>query len=140
MASPHDTAKAPKRVLVVDDYPDAIEVWKLLLEASGYGVATATDGASALRVAAQHRPDAVVVDLQLPDVPGLELARMLREQTAPAARLIALTGRAITPELEQQLVQVFDDVLVKPCEPSDLLARIEGTIPSRNATAPTGVE
>jgi CheY-like chemotaxis protein len=113
-------------VLIVDDYPDGAEVWKMLLETSGFSVATAVTGAAALESAADRAPDAVVLDLQLPDVSGLEVARKLRERKARPLRLIALTGKAMTPELEAQLRQVFDAVLIKPCEPKELLERLVG--------------
>jgi len=122
----------PTHVLIVDDYPDGTEVWKMLLETSGFSVATAVTGAAALRSAADRAPDAVVLDLQLPDVSGLEVARKLRERETRPLRLIALTGRAMTPELAAQLGQVFDAVLIKPCEPKDLLEHLVGSETTRS--------
>jgi CheY-like chemotaxis protein len=124
---PDSISGAPEcatHVLIVDDYPDGTEVWKMLLETSGYSVATAVTGAAALESAADRAPDAVVLDLQLPDVSGFEVAKKLRERETRPMQLIALTGRAMTRELEAQLSQVFDAVLIKPCEPRDLLERL----------------
>jgi CheY-like chemotaxis protein len=119
---------APKpHVLLVDDYADALEVWRMLFETSGYTVSTAGTGASALDYAASLTIDAAVVDLQLPDASGLEVGRQLR-LTRGSLALIALTGRALTLDATRELAAVFDAVLIKPCEPADLLATIERTI------------
>lgn len=123
-----------KHVLLVDDYPDALEVWKLLLESFGYDVALASNGVDALDRAAACTPDVVIIDLQLPDLSGVEVGRRLRAgpQTADAT-LIALTGRAITSHAEGgELADVFDAVFIKPCEPAMLLAEI-----ARGPRAPT---
>lgn len=125
-SAPASAKIAAKQVLLVDDYPDALEVWTFFLEASGYTVITASTGQAALQQAHERAPDAIVLDLQLPDMPGLEVGRRLRMHSATGrSTLIALTGRALTPELEEQLHGVFDAVLIKPCEPDELLARIE---------------
>ncbi|MEZ5319161.1 MAG: response regulator [Vicinamibacterales bacterium] len=115
----------PAHVLLVDDYPDALEVWTLFLQTSGYDVAAAADGSTALRAALARTPHVVVLDLQLPDLSGLEVARRLRAAPATASiPLIALTGRALPADVAEARAAGFDDVLVKPCEPSDLLAAI----------------
>jgi CheY-like chemotaxis protein len=121
-------AGAPaKHVLLVDDYVDAREIWAMLLQASGYSVATAATGAAALQSAAERVPDAIVLDLQLPDLPGVEVGRRLRQQPATTdSLLIALTGRALTPEAAGELGEIFDAVLIKPCEPQALIDRLEG--------------
>jgi CheY-like chemotaxis protein len=123
-------------VLLVDDYADALEVWKLLLEAAGYSVAVAKTGADALEAAAQRLPQVAVVDLKLPDLPGSEVARRLKDmpgEDSPA--LIALTGRPLTPADRKQLEAVFRTVLIKPCEPSLLLANIQDAISARRSAA-----
>jgi two-component system cell cycle response regulator DivK len=125
-SAPPSAKIASKHVLLVDDYLDALEVWTFFLEASGYTVCTASTGQAALQQADARPPDAIVLDLQLPDLPGLEVGRRLRMQASTArSTLIALTGRALTQELEEQLRDVFDAVLIKPCEPAELVARIE---------------
>ena len=83
---------APIRVMVVDDHPmwrDAVA--RDLTEAGYEVVATVTDGAQALRVAGPARPDVVVLDLQLPDMSGVEVTRGLRA-THPAARVLVLSA------------------------------------------------
>ena len=84
---------ARRHVLLVDDFEDALEVWTMFFEASGYTVTTAGTAASALERAASPSLDAVVLDLQLPDASGLDVGRRLRA-TRDGLALVALTGRA----------------------------------------------
>lgn len=127
-----------KHVLLVDDYADALEIWTMLLQACGYTVATAKSGAEALRSAAERPLHAVVLDLQLPDLSGVEVGRRLRQRPETAeVLLIALTGRALSPAAAGELGEVFDAVLIKPCEPQALIDRLEGP---RSATLRTRKE
>lgn len=113
-------------VLLVDDYPDALEVWTLFLQTAGYSVAAAANGHTALELASEQAPHVVVLDLQLPDLSGLEVAKRLRGRAETSTvPLIALTGRALPSEIAEARAAGFDAVLVKPCEPSQLLAEIE---------------
>ena len=122
----------PTRILIVDDYPDVLEVWTLYLRAVGFDVAAAADGGSALRLARAETPDIVVLDLQLPDVSGLDVARQLRGDVLTASvPLIALTGRAMPNEIAEARDAGFDAVLVKPCEPAQLLQEIHRVLAER---------
>lgn len=113
------------RILLVDDYTDALEVWTLFLEASGYEVAPAATGAEALAAVGRKAPHVAVLDLQLPDMSGLDLARQLRNRTdTRGIPLIALTGRAEPEDIADARAAGFDTVLVKPCDPSDLIQTI----------------
>ena len=60
-----------KRILLVDDYPDALEIWGLYLRSLGYEIRTAQDGLSAVKEAHDFHPDAIVMDLELPGIIGL---------------------------------------------------------------------
>ena len=116
---------ASSTVLIVDDYPDALDVWALYLRAEGFRVLTATDGAHALAQVHTHRPDVVVLDLELPDVSGCDVARQLR--AAPETRhipLIAATGCSHGMQLERAREAGFDRVMVKPCDPDVLVEEI----------------
>src|SRR5262245_54794851 len=72
------TRRMAMRILVIDDYVDAVEVWELYLRAAGFEVLTATDGVSGLQLARTERPDVVVMDLQMPGLSGVEVAQALR--------------------------------------------------------------
>ena len=60
----------PPSLLIVDDYPDALDVWGLYLRAEGFNVLTAADGQSAFAEAVRQKPDVIVMDLELPESPG----------------------------------------------------------------------
>jgi CheY-like chemotaxis protein len=113
------------RILLVDDYPDALETWGLFLELKGYDVLTAADGNSAVNLAVSHRPDVIVMDLDLPGITGYEAARLIRGRNETARiPLIAATGYSQGTHLDQARRAGFDSVLVKPCDPDLLIAEI----------------
>ena len=72
---------AGKKVLVVDDDTKTVELVKLYLNRDGYRVVTAYDGNEALRLAREAHPDLIVLDLMLPGIDGLEICRILREES-----------------------------------------------------------
>jgi CheY-like chemotaxis protein len=112
------------KVLLVDDYLDSLEVWALYLSAEGFDVNTAADGLSALRLVESTTPDVVVMDLDLPGMSGIEVARALRAQPANVRLpLIAVTGHTGT-KLDAARQAGFDAALVKPCPPDALTLQI----------------
>ena len=125
-------------VLLVDDYPDALEVWEIFLAAEGCEVITANDGARALEIARTQRPDVIVMDFQMPGLSGPSVAEALREDPATAQiPLIAVTGRRM--ELAEARRLGFVALIVKPCEPDALLAAIRRVaLDDQPAPAPPG--
>ena len=110
-------------VLLVDDYPDALDVWEIFLTAAGCQVMTASDGAQALAIARSQRLDVIVMDFQMPGLSGPSVAEALREDPATAQiPLIAVTGRRM--DLAEARGLGFVALIVKPCEPDVLLAEI----------------
>ena len=113
-------------VLIVDDYPDALDIWAIYLRSLGYRVSTAVDGAEAIAQAERLRPDIIVLDLELPGVSGFEAARHIRSfpetQHIP---LVAATGYSHARQLALARESGFDRVVVKPCDPNQLVAEIE---------------
>src|SRR5947209_5383930 len=87
---------SPLRVLVVEDCPDARDTTALLLQAWGCDTSVAADGPAALGAVADHRPDVVLLDLGLPGMHGLEVARRLRRSAPGPDRplLVSLSGYA----------------------------------------------
>jgi CheY-like chemotaxis protein len=113
-------------ILIVDDYPDALDIWTLYLGALGYLVSTAADGATAIAQAEQLQPDLVVLDLELPGISGFEAARRLRRNPATHdIPLIAATGYSHHRQLSMAREAGFDQVLVKPVDPETLVQEIE---------------
>ena len=120
------TLVPPKRILLVDDYPDALEIWGLYLQSLGYQVATADDGLKAVQQAHEFKPDVIVLDLELPGITGFEAAVRLRQASDTRdIPLIAATGYSHVKQLDQARASGFDTSVVKPCEPGALVGEIE---------------
>ena len=135
----------PKRILLVDDYPDALEIWGLYLRAQGYAIETAEDGLAAVEQAHHSKPDIIVLDLELPGITGFEAAVRLRESAVTRQiPLIAATGYSHVAQLEHARQSGFDSIVVKPCEPAALVAEIErlleGERDHREQPQPSSVE
>jgi CheY-like chemotaxis protein len=114
------------RILLVDDYPDALETWGLYLRTCGFDVITAANGKEAIEAALAERPDLIVMDLELPGISGFEAARRLRGMEATSAiPLIAATGYSHLHQLTEAQQAGFDVILVKPCDPAELVAEIQ---------------
>ena len=120
------------RILVVDDDPQILRALRINLRARGYEVDAADSGAAALRSAAAHPPDLVVLDLGLPDMDGAEVIRGLRGwSTVP---IIVLSGRAGGTDKVEALDAGADDYVTKPFGVDELLARIRAV--TRRVHAP----
>jgi CheY-like chemotaxis protein len=114
------------RILLVDDYPDALETWGLYLRTCGFEVITAANGKEAIDAAVSQRPDLIVMDLELPGISGFEAARRLRAMAATSSiPLIAATGYSHRHQLNEAQQAGFDVILVKPCDPGELVAEIQ---------------
>lgn len=120
-----------KHILIVDDYPDALDIWALYLRSMGYRVSTAADGESALAQAERLHPDLIVLDLELPRLSGFEVAERLRANTATQAiPLIAATGYSHVKQLDRARGAGFDQIVIKPCDPDTLVEEIERLLPA----------
>jgi two-component system KDP operon response regulator KdpE len=115
------------RVLVIDDEPQIVRVLVIHLEARGYEVEPAHDAAEGLRLAAEHRPDVVVLDLDLPGTEGAEMLRALRERTG-GAQLLALSARRTHEDKAEALAAGADDYVTKPFGLDALLARVRAAV------------
>lgn len=110
-----------KTVIVADDHASTRRVVTELLRADGWTVFEARDGVELLGLAALHTPDAVISDLSMPRMDGLEAGRVLRRRPAFGSRcLIAITARQLTVGQERQIGLVFDHLIEKPVRPSAL--------------------
>jgi two-component system, cell cycle response regulator DivK len=119
-----------KHILIVDDYPDALEIWALYLRSLGYRVSTAGDGESALAQAERLHPDLVVLDLELPRLSGFEVAERLRANPdTHSIPLIAATGYSHMKQLDRARAAGFDQIVIKPCDPDLLVEEIERHLP-----------
>ena len=114
------------RVLVVDDERKIRELVASYLGREGYAVTTADCGEAALATAVRERPDLVVLDLRLPDIPGEEVARALRNLAR--IPIIMLTARSGEDDRVAGLRLGADDYLVKPFSVRELAARVEAVL------------
>ncbi|SCL39388.1 two-component system, OmpR family, KDP operon response regulator KdpE [Micromonospora pallida] len=110
------------RILVVDDEPQILRALRINLRARGYDVDVAATGTAALKAAASHPPDLVVLDLGLPDVDGVDVIQGLRGWTT--VPIIVLSGRAGSDDKVTALDAGADDYVTKPFGVDELLARI----------------
>jgi two-component system response regulator MprA len=119
------------KILVVDDDPAVSGSLERALRLEGYEVETAADGGSALQALAIASPDAVVLDLQLPDIDGLEVCRRLRS-AGDDTPVLMLTARDAVNDRVQGLDAGADDYLVKPFALAELLARLRALLRRRS--------
>ncbi|MGC4937185.1 response regulator [Kribbella sp. DT2] len=121
------------RVLVVDDEPQIVRALQINLKARRYEVHVAGSGTAALKVAAQHPPDLVILDLGLPDFDGVEVIRGLRGWTE--APILVLSGRTDSTDKVEALDAGADDYVTKPFGIDELLARMRAVLRRSNAGA-----
>jgi two-component system, cell cycle response regulator DivK len=127
------------RVLLVDDYPDAREMYTAYLELSGFDVVEAGDGAEALQRAAEAAPDIILMDLSLPVMDGWEATRRLKADHRTASiPVVALTGHALTGLSEGARRAGCDAFVSKPCLPEDLVREIRTILDARAAAQRKG--
>ena len=114
------------RVLVIDDEPQIVRVLRTVLEKHGYQTDTALTGQAALAAAARRPPALVVVDLDLPDMKGVEVIRSFRRWSR--APIIVLSGRARSRDKVDALDAGADDYVTKPFSTDELLARLRAAL------------
>jgi two-component system response regulator MprA len=115
------------RLLVVDDDPSVREALALVLDLNGFDVATAGDGREALRALSSEAPDAVVLDVLMPGIDGLEVCRRIRA-VGDRTPVLMLTARAEISERVAGLEAGADDYLVKPFAREELIARLRALL------------
>lgn len=115
----------PLTILVVDDEPDLLELVAYNLRQAGHEVLTASDGVRALEMVRARAPDVIVLDVMMPGLSGLEVARRLRSQTGTASiPIVMLTARAEERHEIEGLQAGADDYVTKPFSMQVLLARV----------------
>jgi two-component system, cell cycle response regulator DivK len=103
------------QVLVVEDNEKNMKLFRDVLQAKGYRTLEATTGAQAVELAVEHGPDLVLMDIQLPDIDGVEaLSRLRADGRTASIPVLALTSQAMTGDRERFLAAGFDDYLSKP--------------------------
>ncbi|GAA3863682.1 response regulator transcription factor [Tessaracoccus defluvii] len=123
----------PIRVVAVDDEPSLIELLSMAMRYEGWDVHTATTGTEAVRVAREVRPDALVLDMMLPDFDGLEVMRRVRTEQ-PDVPVIFLTARDGVADRIAGLTAGGDDYVTKPFSLEEVIARLRGLLRRSGAT------
>src|SRR6266446_1080187 len=137
----HETETKPDRprVLLVDDYPDAREMYTEYLEFSGFEVVEAENGMEALQRAVDAAPDIILMDLSLPVMDGWEATRRLKaDARTNRIPVVALTGHALVGISEGAMKAGCDAFVTKPCLPEDLVKEIHKVLDKAADSAPAG--
>ncbi len=113
-------------MLVVDDEPEIVRILRDYLERAGFAVITASDGDSAVATGHRHRPDIVILDLTLPGIDGLDVARSLRRDAQ--VPIIMLTARSDETDRIVGLELGADDYVAKPFSPREVVARVRAVL------------
>jgi two-component system cell cycle response regulator DivK len=116
---------AGEQILVVEDNEKSMKLVRDVLQATGYRTLEATTGRQGVELAAEHAPDLVLMDIQLPEADGVEALRRLREDERTAAiPVLAVTAQAMHGDREQFLAAGFDGYISKPVDLVELLATV----------------
>jgi two-component system, cell cycle response regulator DivK len=114
-----------KRILVVEDQPDNRQILRDLLTSADFEVIEAEDGEAGLAAAAEHRPDLILMDVQLPGIDGYEATRRLKaDATLHEVPVIAVTAHALSGAEQEARAAGCDGYISKPISPRQLLAKV----------------
>lgn len=116
----------PTRILIVEDHELSLKLLKDVLEFYGYAIISTNLGAAALDLAREHRPHLILLDIQLPDIPGTEAAgRLKADEQVRGIPIIAVTAFAMPDDRVKILNSGCDDYVTKPINLRDFLALVE---------------
>lgn len=129
----------PETILVIEDEEDVTDLIRYHLKKAGFRVLIAGDGATGLGVATSEHPDAIILDLMLPGLNGLEVAKRLRAQERTSETPLLMLSAKGEPESRIKGLELgADDYLPKPFSPRELVLRIQALI--RRRSAPSAAE
>jgi two-component system cell cycle response regulator DivK len=119
-----------RRILIVEDTPDNRQIMRDLLTSAGYELIEATDGEAGVAAAFEHRPDLILMDIQLPVLDGYEATRRIKANPATCAiPIIAVTSYALSGDETRARAAGCDRYVAKPFSPRQLLATVRETLP-----------
>jgi two-component system, cell cycle response regulator DivK len=125
-----------KRILMVEDTEDNRQILRDLMSSAGYELLEAVDGAEGIAMAAKHRPDLILMDIQLPVIDGYEASRRIKSN--PELRhipIIAVTSYALAGDEAKTLAAGCDGYIAKPFSPRLLLEKIREFLPQEDSRA-----
>lgn len=127
-----------KKILLVEDDPDLLEVLKLTFEGQGLQPITAEDGEEGLKLARRHAPDLIVLDVMLPGIDGFEVCRQLRSDPGlKNTPIVMLTAQTEEADVVLGFGMGADDYVAKPARPRELVARVQSLLRRSQSREPT---
>lgn len=116
------------KVLVVDDEHDLVRLVRYNLEQEGFTVFCAFDGTEALELVYNKRPDLVILDLMLPDMPGIQICQRIKQELGKRIPVLMLTARAAEQDRIAGFEAGADDYVTKPFSPRELVLRVKAML------------
>lgn len=121
--------RMPPRILIVDDNPENLDIFRTRLAVHGYETLTATDGEEALRQAREQQPDLILLDIMMPKKDGITVCRELKgDPTLPFMPIILVTAKADSKDIVAGLEAGGDEYLTKPVDHAALVARVKSML------------
>lgn len=120
-----------KKVLIVEDEEDILNLVRIILEISGYEVITAQDGYQGLELI-KKKPDLIILDLMMPGMTGWEYLDKIRSEGYSNIPVIVLTANAQISTIETAINKKVDDCIVKPFDRDDLLLKVKAILSNQN--------
>jgi two-component system, cell cycle response regulator DivK len=118
-----------KTALVIEDNENNLELITFILHASGYATRCAMNGLDGVREALRERADFILLDIQLPDIDGIEVARRIRaSESGPQVPMIAITSFAMAGDRERVLAAGCNGYIEKPIDPMRVMTQIEDVL------------
>jgi two-component system cell cycle response regulator DivK len=115
----------PKKILVVEDAEDNRQILRDLLGMAGYDIVEAHDGAQGVAMATEHKPDLILMDIQMPVMDGYEATRRIKADPAlKAIPIVAVTSYALSGDEEKTRAAGCDAYIAKPYSPRQMLAKV----------------
>ena len=121
--------RTPARILIADDNPDNLDIFRTRLAAHNYEIITATDGEAALAAAREKQPDVILLDIMMPKMDGVEVCRHLKaDLSLPFMPIIMVTARTSSQDVVTSLEAGADEYLTKPVDHGALVARVNSML------------
>ena len=121
--------RTPPRILIADDNPENLDIFKRRLAVHGYEILTATDGEEALAKAREHQPDLILLDIMMPKLDGIAVCRQLKADSAlPFMPIIMVTAKTGSQDVVAGLEAGADEYLPKPVDHAALVARVKSML------------
>jgi len=118
----------PARILIVEDNPTNLKLMRYLLSRYGYNVVTAGDGEEGVRAAHEHRPDVILMDIQMPKLNGYQATAQIRNSIS-GIPIVAITAYAMVDDRDRILSRGFDGYIAKPIAPEYFVGQVEMFVP-----------